>query len=177
MLSVTLTRHPVSALTPAPAVPALDRSPNNMNRLGLSELIEAVSEVALELHSIDFGGDTSDPAITAMLESVGLCTRGEIKWRGHTRDDVTAFLVHHIGHDLAYHKDQLETEERCYELAAQILQHTDPGDQWFANHSADLQSLRRGSYGWSPVSTWTFDACYVAIGERRSLCICFLAED
>lgn len=28
MLSVTLTRHPVSTLTPAPAVPALERSPN-----------------------------------------------------------------------------------------------------------------------------------------------------
>jgi hypothetical protein len=28
MLSVTLTRYPVSTLTPAPAVPALNRSPN-----------------------------------------------------------------------------------------------------------------------------------------------------
>lgn len=148
-----------------------------MSLPSLSELQEAVCQVAVELHSIDFGGETSDPAIATMLESIGLCSRGEIKWRRLDRDDVTGFLSHHIGHDLAYHKDQLEVKERCSELAAQIFRHTDPKDSWFSNHSADLETLKRGSYGWSPVSNWTFDACYVAVGEQRSLCVCFLAED
>ena len=38
MLSVTLTRHPVSTLTPAPAVPALESFGNKMKRLITCEI-------------------------------------------------------------------------------------------------------------------------------------------
>ena len=63
MLSVTLTLHPVSTLTPAPAVPALERSPNSTrsvtfgfaNPVMHEQLVRILDSTPIEYARLDDG--------------------------------------------------------------------------------------------------------------------------
>lgn len=98
------------------------------------------------------------------------------KWHGLEGCPVE-IIAHHIGHDLAYSSRQLIDVSRCHSLAESIVLHADDDCRWLANHSASLDQILTGSYGWTPVSDWTFDIAYVAVGSRNTLFVCFLAED
>lgn len=143
----------------------------------LAELERAIEHVSVQLYDIPGGGEFSDKFINSMLISVGMSPRDYTMWTELSADDVRRFLVHHVGHDLAYHTNQLESEERCVELAEALLGRAGEGYRWFANHSASLEEIRKGSYSWDPISSWTFDLGYIAIGESHSFLVCFLAED
>ena len=143
----------------------------------LKDLEEAICHVAVQIHHINGGGDFSDIGITSLLRPTGLIPKYEVKWRELEPVKLPDMIAYHIGHDLACNGNPLEEEGRCNALAHQIIALADADCRWFANHDADLDALRAGRYSWTPVSDWTFDACYVAVGERRSLCVCFQAED
>ena len=142
----------------------------------IADIIAAVDdEVAMEVHT--FPTDSTEP--TSAADSASLAAGQSAiadKWRP-LAGSVLPFLSHHIGHDLAYSSMQLIDVPKCELLAQQLVAHADDDAVWLANHSSTIDDIVRGSYGWTPVSTWTFDLAYVAVGSKTTLFICFFAED
>ena len=142
----------------------------------IADIIAAVNdEVVLEVHS--FPSDRTDPTASANAASLAAGQRAIADKWSPLSGPVLPFLAHHIGHDLAYSSMQLIDAPKCETLAHQLIAHADEDAVWLANHSSTIDDIVRGSYGWTPVSTWTFDLAYVAVGSETTLFICFFAED
>ena len=143
----------------------------------LAEIVDSIDVVVVRAHSIStLPGDPITVA-NAVVTSAGYKSIGE-RWRELDHRTVLDTLTYYIGHDLAYSSEQLMPVERCRSVAQALLQHADTNAQWYTNlgfgdHRVDHSSV----VSWTPISDWTFDAAFVAIGERTTLFICFFAED
>lgn len=149
----------------------------NPHMESLADVVSAVNDAvvfeAQTFPSVSFANAVA--AADAAAVAAGYRQIGE-KWHGLEGCPVE-IIAHHIGHDLAYPSKLLIDIPRCHSLAESIVFHADDDCRWLANHSASLDQILTGSYGWTPVSDWTFDLAYVAVGSRNTLFVCFLAED
>ena len=142
----------------------------------LADIIAAVNDhVVIEAHVFP----TNSPEHVVAADSAAIATGQRAigsKWHPLSGSP-NAFLAYHIGHDLAYSGMQLVDQAKCDSLARQLVHHADDDAVWYANHNSSIDDIVRGSYGWTPISTWTFDMAYVAVGSKTTLFICFFAED
>lgn len=138
------------------------------------EKIDQVSAVAILVDSIA-GSPLASADATAI--AVGHKPIGD-RWHLLAPREIETLLAWHIGHDLAYVKPVLMPIEECQQIALSILRLADANVTWYTNHDATLKCLSSGgAYSFTPTSEWTFDAAYAAVGQFRTLYICFMAED
>lgn len=142
----------------------------------LADIVDAIDD-AVVFEAYIFPSNSTSTAVAADKAAVASGYRA-IGDNWHRLDSSPSeYLAHHIGHDLAHSSTQLVDVARCQSLAKSIIRHADDNCEWLANHRASFDQLVSGSYGWTPVSDWTFDIAYVAVGSKHTLFVCFFAED
>ena len=143
----------------------------------IPEIIAAVDDqVVVQAHLVRTSSPEPITAANDAVSAVDLKPIGD-KWRAIPTPPID-LLAYHIGHDLAYSSQQLLPVERCQAIANAFAAIADDDSRWFTNNTErTIHPDGSSGYGCCPVSDWTFDAAFVAVGARNTLVICFLAED
>lgn len=142
----------------------------------LAEIVDSIDSVVCEAYLTPTTSIDPATAADAAVVAAGYSPIGQ-NWRELSSEGIADELAFRIGHDLAY-SVRLVPEGQCKALSTALMSHAHKDARWLTNvgpghHSADCSS----GYSWAPISDWTFDAAFVAVGPEKTLLICFFAED